>query len=146
MDRHYRLSFLLDRLRRPSTIKRDDGEHEPAHVCADEVVVAELIAHVQGEGLGLSRDVARDDAHGSELAEDPRRRERDAVGDAPADRGEGDPHESHERSGAKGRRRLFLLCADLLEHGQDLTRDVGDGDERGGEDDAGDRERYLDPP
>ena len=87
--------------------------------------------------LGLAGDGARDDGHGAELAEDAGRGEGDAVGQAAPDVGQRDAAEHGERTGAERAGRLLLLGADLLEDGQHLADDVGQGHGGRGHDDAG---------
>ena len=92
-------------------------------VCRDFVEAQVLLVHVQGEGFGLAGDPAGDYRDGTVLAERAGGREDDAIGDAPADRGEGDPPEGLGLGGAEGPGGLVLVRADLAEHGDHLTDD-----------------------
>ena len=94
-----------------------------------------VVVDVEGGGLGPAEDVARDHEQGAELAEGAGHGQGHAVGQAPADRGEGDPAEgpsSARRRGCPGD--LLLIDAELAEHGHDLADDERHGHEHRGQD------------
>ena len=122
----------------------DQREQRRGSVRAREIEVLEALLDEQRQRLGLARDLARDDADRAELADRPRGREHDAVGEAPADGGQRDAPERLPRPGAERGRRLLLLVADLLQHRRDLARHERQRDEEGGEHDAGQGEDDLD--
>ena len=128
--------------------QRHDRERRELHrrgVGAGQAEVLVRRLHVLRQRLRPSCDAARDDAHGTELAERPRRRQHDAVRDGPADRGQRDPPEGRERRRAERRRGLLLLDADLAQHGHDLAHDERQRDEGRGEQHRRQREQDLDP-
>ena len=86
-----------------------------------------------------------DDGDRAELAERARRREDDAVRDAPADRRQRDLARTSQRRRAERPGRLLLVGADLAEHGDDLADDERERDEDRREHHAGQREDDADP-
>ncbi len=95
--------------------------------------------------LRLAGDAAGDDCDGSVLAEGARRRQDDAVGDAPADRRERHAPERLEARGAQRPGGLVLVGADLAEDGDHLAHDEGQRHEDRGQHDPGCGEDDLDP-
>src|SRR6185437_8186931 len=89
--------------------ERDHGQLERRRVGRDVVEVLVLLRDAERERLGLADHVAGDDGDRAVLADRPRRREDDAVDDAPADRRQGDAPERVVRAGAQRRRGLLLL-------------------------------------
>ena len=80
---------------------RQDREQDRRRVGARDVEVVVLVLDEEGERLGLARDLARDDRDRAELAERAGGGEDDAVGDAPADRRQGDLPEGLPAVGAR---------------------------------------------
>src|SRR5205809_805850 len=68
-----------------------------------------------------------------------------AVNARPLDAWQGDPAERLEPVRAEAARRLLLVVADLLEHGDDLPHHQRQRDEAGGHDHAGRGEDDLQP-
>ena len=124
---------------------REDREHDRGRVGPGDVELLELLLHVERQRLGLPGDLPRDHADGPELAQRARRRQHDAVGDAPADRRQGDAPEGLPPVGAQRRGGLLLLVADLLQHRLDLADHERQRDEDRREHHAGHREDDLDP-
>ena len=113
-------------------------------VGAGEVEVLEALLDEQRQRLGLAGDLAADDADRAELADRARRRQHDAVDDAPADRRQRDAPERLPARGAERRRGLLLLVADLAQHRRDLAHDERQRHEDRREHDPGPREDDLD--
>ena len=124
--------------------KRQQREQDRDGVGACVVEVLELLEDEEGKGFGLAGDLAGDNRDRPELAEHARGAEDDAVGDAPADRRQGDAPEGLPGARAQGRCRLLLLGADLLQDGDSLANHEGHRDEDAREDHPGDREEDLD--
>ncbi|EWS63673.1 hypothetical protein Y695_03093 [Hydrogenophaga sp. T4] len=99
---------------------------------------------VQRHGVGLAADVARDHAHGTELAHGARVAQDHAVDQAPLDVGQGHAPEGLPAGGAQNDGGLFFVVALGLHQRDQLACDEGEGHEEGGEDDAGHGEHDLD--
>jgi hypothetical protein len=80
-----------------------------------EIEVLEALLDEQGQRLRLSRHLARDDAHGAELADRTGGGEHDAVHETPADGGQGDPPERLPARCPECRGGLLLVLSHLAQ-------------------------------
>ena len=94
------------------------------------------VVDVERGRLGPAEDVARDDEQGAELAERAGDGQRHAVGQAPADRRQGDPPEGPPAARAEGVGDLLLVDAELAEDRHDLADDERQGHEHRRQDHA----------
>src|SRR5581483_4698465 len=128
--------------------ERDDGKAGEQHGGRVRVRLLKVLVrrlYVLGQRLRAALDAAGDDCDRTELAETPRGRQHDAVGDGVADRGQRDAPERDERGRAERGRRLLLLGADLAQHRHDLAHDERQRHERRREQDPRIREEDAVP-
>src|SRR5262245_59315911 len=109
--------------------EREGRENHRRGVGAYQIEGLKSVLDMERQRLGLADEVARDDRDGPELAERARRRQDDAVRDAPPDRRQRDPTKRGERRSAECPGSLLLLGADLPQDGNDLADDEGKRDE-----------------
>ena len=102
-----RVETLADGVHADQQDERDRRQHQAGGVGPFGVEALDAVVDVEGGRLGLADHVAGDDEHRAELAQRAGDGQRDAVGDAPADRGQGDAPEGPPAAGPQRVGRLL---------------------------------------
>src|SRR5512135_740335 len=123
------LDALAEHLHADQHDERDAGQQQAGGVGPLDVEALDAVVDVEGGRLGPAEDVPRDDQQRAELAERAGDGQRDAVGQAPADRGERDASEGPPTTRAQGIGDLLLIDAELAQDRHDLADDERQRDE-----------------
>src|SRR5215210_6616299 len=136
--------LLSEQVHRQKSQDSQHREDDGRRVRPDGVERLEALVDVQRQRLRSTGQPTRDDGDCAVLAEGTRGREDDAVGEAPANRGQRHAPERRERGRSESPGGLLLLLSDLAEDRHDLADDEGEGDEDRRQGHSGKREDDAD--